>query len=222
MNIKNNRRRRQSKERIEKAFIESLQTKELHQITVSDICKACQLNRSTFYANYEDIYDLADKVREYLETEVNLLYKEEKTQGFNSNDYLKLFRHIQGNQMLYRTYFKLGYDNQYQIRYYDTKQAIKYFDNKHIEYHITFFQSGFNAIVKMWLAGGCKETPEEMNEKRISRKVIRLNIMEKALRLHEPQRFLFLPYVYKSFVSESVSMKYDIYTRLIIEREVLK
>ena len=32
------------------------------------------------------------------------------------------------------------------------------------EYHITFFQSGFNAIVKMWLAGGCKETPEEMNE----------------------------------------------------------
>ena len=55
------------------------------------------------------------KVREYLETEVNLLYKEEKTQGFNSNDYLKLFRHIQGNQMLYRTYFKLGYDNQYQI-----------------------------------------------------------------------------------------------------------
>ena len=39
---------------------------------------------------------------------------------------------------------------------------------------------------------------------------------------HEPQRFLFLPYVYKSFVSESVSMKYDIYTRLIIEREVLK
>ncbi len=164
MNIKNNRRRRQSKERIEKAFIESLQTKELHQITVADICKACQLNRSTFYANYEDIYDLADKVREYLETEVNLLYKEEKTQGFNSNDYLKLFRHIQGNQMLYRTYFKLGYDNQYQIRYYDTKQAIKYFDNKHIEYHITFFQSGFNAIVKMWLAGGCKETPEEMNE----------------------------------------------------------
>ncbi len=73
--------------------------------------------------------------------------------------------------------------------------------------------------------GGCKETPEEMNEiirSEYQRKVIRLNIMEKALRLHEPQRFLFLPYVYKSFVSESVSMKYDIYTRLIIEREVLK
>ena len=128
MNVKNNRRRRQSKERIEKEFIELLQTKELHQITVSDICKACQLNRSTFYANYEDIYDLADKVKEYLETEVNLLYEEEKTQRFNSNDYLKLFRHMKDNQMLYRTYFKLGYDHQYKIRYYDIQQAIKYFD----------------------------------------------------------------------------------------------
>ena len=63
--------------------------------------------------------------------------------------------------MLYRTYFKLGYDNQYQIRYYDTKQAIKYFDNKHIEYHITFFQSGFNAHRKMWQVSGCKETPKK-------------------------------------------------------------
>ena len=164
MNIKNNRRKRQSKERIEKAFIESLQTKELHQITVSDICKACQLNRSTFYANYEDIYDLADKVREYLETEVNLLYKEEKTQGFNSNDYLKLFRHISENQLFYKTYFKLGYDNQFKIVKYDTKLATNHFDNRFIHYHIEFFKSGFNAIVKMWLNSGCRETPEEMNE----------------------------------------------------------
>ncbi len=46
----------------------------------------------------------------------------------------------------------------------------------------------------MWLAGGCKETPEEMNE------IIKVNIKEgypfehhgkKALRLHEPQRFYF-------------------------------
>ena len=67
MNIKNNRRRRESIERIEKVFIELLQTKELHEISVSDICKRCELNRSTFYANYSDIYELADKLRETLE-----------------------------------------------------------------------------------------------------------------------------------------------------------
>ena len=164
MNTKNNRRRRESIERIEKAFLELLQTKELAEITVSALCKACNLNRSTFYANFVDLYDLADKVREDLEKDVGSLYEAERTQGFNSNDYLKLFRHIRDNQLFYRTYFKLGYDNQQQILLYDTRQAQEYFDNRHIEYHIEFFKSGFNAIVKLWLAGGCKESPEEMDE----------------------------------------------------------
>lgn len=164
MNTKNNRRRRESIERIEKVFIRLLQTKELHQITVSDICKACELNRSTFYSNYADIYELADRVRDHLEEEVKRLYELETTKGFNSNDYLKLFRHIQNNQLFYSTYFKLGYDNQYQIKLYDIHQAKHHFDNKNIEYHIEFFKSGFNAIIKMWLAGGCKETPEEIDE----------------------------------------------------------
>ena len=163
MNTKNNRRRRASIERIEKVFIELLQTKELQEITVSDICKLCELNRSTFYDNFIDIYDLADKVREHLEEEVDRLYEAEKTQGFNSNDYLRLFRHIKDNQLFYRTYFKLGYDNQFKLEYYDIHQAQRDFDDKHIAYHAEFFRCGFNAIVKMWLAGGCKETPEEMD-----------------------------------------------------------
>ena len=141
-----------------------LQTKELHEITVSDICKRCELNRSTFYANYIDIYELADKVRANLDEEVNQLYEAEKTLKFNNNDYLKLFRHIKDNQLLYQTYFKLGYDNQFKLEQYDTNLARQHFDNRYIEYHVEFFRSGFNAIVKMWLAGGCRETPEEMEQ----------------------------------------------------------
>ena len=161
MNTKNNRRRRESVARIEKAFMEMLQTSELSEITVSEICKMSGLNRSTFYANFVDIYDLADKVREHLEEAVSQLYEAEIVHGVNSNDYLKLFRHIRDNQLFYRTYFKLGYDNQYKIELYDVHQAAQYFDS-HIDYHIAFFRCGFNAIVKKWLAGGCRETPEEM------------------------------------------------------------
>ena len=61
MNTKNNSRRRQSVEKIEKAFVQLLQTKELKDISVAEICKMTGLNRSTFYANFIDIYDLADK-----------------------------------------------------------------------------------------------------------------------------------------------------------------
>ena len=66
MNVKNNKRRRESQEKIEKVFIELLQTREINDIAVSDIIKMTGLNRSTFYANYIDIFDLADKVREAL------------------------------------------------------------------------------------------------------------------------------------------------------------
>ena len=164
MNTKNNRRRRESVERIEKAFMELLQTRELSEVTVADICKLSGLNRSTFYANFADLYDLADRVREHLEDEVNRLYEAEKARKINSNDYLRLFRHIRDNQLFYRTYFKLGYDNQFKLKYYDVHQAQRHFDNRHIEYHVEFFRSGFNAIVKLWLVGGCRETPEEMEE----------------------------------------------------------
>ena len=164
MNTKNNKRRRASVARIEHTFVELLQTKQLNQITVSDICKKAGLNRTTFYANYLDIYDLADKIKEHLESELERLYQDEHINNFNSNDYLKLFRHIKDNQLFYKTYFKLGYDNNYKILSYDTKQAEKYFNNKHIEYHIEFFRHGLNAVVKKWLESDCAETPEEIAE----------------------------------------------------------
>ncbi|MCB7304972.1 hypothetical protein NE683_08550 [Bariatricus massiliensis] len=83
-----------------------------------------------------------------MEKEVDLLYEAETTQKINSNDYLRLFRHIKDNQLFYRTYFKLGYDNQFRLKYYGIHQAEQYFDNQYIEYHIEFFRSGINAIVK--------------------------------------------------------------------------
>lgn len=131
---------------------------------MSDICKRAGLNRTTFYANYTDIYGLADAIRDKLENEVSVLYKEEVTQGFNSNDYLKLFQHIKDNQIFYKTYFKLGYDNNYKIFRYDTALACKYFQNRFIEYHMEFFKAGINQIIKIWLKGGCKESPEDMFE----------------------------------------------------------
>lgn len=164
MNTKNNRRRRESVDKIEKTFIELLRKKEINEISVTEICKLCKINRSTFYANFIDIYDLADKLREKLEKDVEKLYQGETEDNYNSNDYLKLFCHINDNRQLYRTYFKLGYDDKHKVTVYDTKQAEKFFDNKNIGYHIEFFKSGLNAIIKMWLDRDCAESPYEMNE----------------------------------------------------------
>ena len=166
MNTPNNKRKRESREKIEKAFVEFLQSKEINQISITDICKKTNLNRSTFYSNYLDIYDLVDKIRERLEIEVDNLYKEERENSTNSNDFLKLLKNIKENQIFYRTYFKLNMDKNTKISQYeyDIHLAKNLYDDKHIEYHIEFFMAGFNAIIKRWLFSGCEESPEEMNE----------------------------------------------------------
>ena len=164
MNTPNNKRRRESLERIERVFVELLQDRELEQISVSAICKKADLNRTTFYANYTDLYDLADSIRDKLENNLAQLYQEEISTGQNSHDYLTLFRHIRDNQIFYRTYFKLGYDNNYKIVAYDSQLAKEHFQGQFVEYHMEFFKSGLTRIIKLWLEKGCQESPEEMME----------------------------------------------------------
>ena len=163
MNVKNNKRRRESQEKIERAFVELLQSREIKDITVSDLIKQTGLNRSTFYANYIDIFDLADKVREKLENDFGTLFAD--YDYFNERSgALKMFTHIKENQLFYKTYFKLCYDEKHLISIYDSKRAEKEQIAQNIKYHIEFFRNGLNAIIKLWLAGGCQESPEEMAE----------------------------------------------------------
>ena len=65
MNTKNNQRRKNSITKIENAFMRLLQEKEVHTISITDICKLANVNRTTFYANYLDIYDLVEKIEDY-------------------------------------------------------------------------------------------------------------------------------------------------------------
>ena len=113
MNKPNNKRRKESQEKIEKVFLNLIHAKEIKN---------------------------------------------------NTNDYLKLFKHIKDNQIFYKTYFKLGRDKHFVITEYDTNLAKKFYDDKYIDYHIEFFMTGLNAIVKKWLDGGCKESPEEIDK----------------------------------------------------------
>lgn len=162
MNTLNNKRKRESQKKIEKVFVELLQKKELSEISVTEICKLTKLNRSTFYANYLDVEDLAIKIKEKLNQQIDELYKDEREHDYNSNNFQKLFEHIKENQIFYKTYFKLGYDHDAITRRYDINLAEKYFNNKFVNYHMEFFRSGLNAIIKIWIENNCKETPAEM------------------------------------------------------------
>lgn len=164
MNIANNKRRKESREKIMKVFVEELQNRDVRDISVTDICKLADINRSTFYANFIDVYDLVDKINEIMLEMFFDVYKEEASEGKHSYDFLKLFRHIKDNQIFYKTFFKLNENFDKSLFIYDVnEEAFRFYgSDKFVDYHIEFFQSGLNAVIKRWLNTGCKETPEEI------------------------------------------------------------
>ena len=59
-----NRSARRSRQMIRQAFEALLKEKGFHKITVTDIVARADLNRSTFYAHYPDIYGIVDEMQE--------------------------------------------------------------------------------------------------------------------------------------------------------------
>ncbi len=164
MNIKNNKRRRESQTKIEKVFINMLLKKSINKISVTDICKETGLNRTTFYASYTDVYDLANKIRHSIENYFSQIFSDEQTRTA-----LNFFKVIYDNQIMFKAYFKLAYETEF----YNPKQPTSFyrgvdiknlFKQEYIDYHITFFQAGLNAMIKKWLDNDCMQTPEEMAE----------------------------------------------------------
>ena len=168
MNVKNNSRRRETVKKIEGVFLEFLKTKEISQMKVTEICEKAGINRGTFYANFVDVYDLADKIHEQLKKEVNDLVERDIRMRHNNAEFIFLFEHIfehiWENQTLYSFYFKLGYDDSDDLKLYDFYELKHNIPDAYLNYHISFFKSGFNAIVRKWLESGCKESPEQMRD----------------------------------------------------------
>ena len=164
MNVKNNKRRKTSVEKIEKAYIELLQEKERANINISLICENAGVNRSTFYANFMDLYDLEGSIKEKLLTKFCEDYNDKIKMRGEFSDFLNLFYHIRDNKALYRAYFKFGEGFTAKDMRYDIGDAKKYFNNEYIDYHIEFFYNGLNAVIKKWLEKDCEESPEEIEK----------------------------------------------------------
>lgn len=175
MNKPNNKRSRDTDEAIIRAAFEIMvgKSKPVNKITVREICELAEINRSTFYAHYTDVYDLFEKV----EQQISKMLAE----TVNTN------AQIGGMQAVIEGVFTFigGYKEFYQI-YKETNrmpsvirimtqpfekqvQQIKSIDYGHgieseMAYHFDFLSAGVGSMITLWLDTGCKETPHELYE----------------------------------------------------------
>ena len=139
MNTKNNKRHQATMQNITSAFVMLMQEKTLQQISVSDICKNANINRSTFYDNFEDLSDLAKSFSREVENQIAEC-------PHNDSDFSWIFEYIKENVDIFTAYFKVG------------------MSEFHGDYKSIFFRNGVYSVAKLWFEEGCVESPEKMGE----------------------------------------------------------
>ena len=142
-----------SMEAIKNAFAELIaEKKEINSITVTELVKRANLTRGTFYAHYENIYDVANQFQEEILKQVLTFDTQIKTKE-ELNAYIdQIFTYLKNNQDIY---FKLLASNEAKI-FMDwiSKKICSSLENiisKENKLNVIFFTDGtINLIVKFF------------------------------------------------------------------------
>ncbi len=162
MTEKPDRRTAYTRRVIRESLYKLLETKHLSEITVKELCEEADINRTTFYRNYLDIYDLYEKLEEEL-TEKAF------ADGDIEKDRYRLLKIIYDNQTFYREFFDSRLESKYikqtiQKMYDEMKQLLierGTYDEKTFRILYQYNYHGAVGVIREWLDGGCQETPED-------------------------------------------------------------
>ena len=167
MNKKNNSRYKMSNEKIETAFLSLILNHKYENITISQVCKQADINRSTFYCHYDDINDLVIKIEgKFAKSMANIFNYGERQ---NHQAFIEMFSFVKENKYFYKAFLNIPYatlaeNNIKQDVMLNLKKqpSITKFNDISLFYRANFFGAGIKEMCRLWLARDCKETPEQM------------------------------------------------------------
>lgn len=168
---KENRKVKYTKKVIREAFIELLDQKELHQISVTDVCKLADINRGTFYAHYKDVYDLLEKLEDEIFNQVKIYIDAMTLEQIIDELLPKVLILILENQDLARVIFLNIKDNRIiekalelvaQSKLKDLKVEGKVISELELDYYMNYIVGGMFAIIQTWLKRDFKDSPQQI------------------------------------------------------------
>lgn len=169
--IKGNRRTLYTKRTIKESLIKLLQTKEIHQVTVTDICKMADINRGTFYAHYKDAYDLLQSMEDELFAQISKYIYETPSENYYDLLLLNVLELIAENKELCKILLCRHRDNKLldKLIFIANKADLEHiynasneFNKSYSNYYIRFIVGGCIAIIETWLENDLPESPEEV------------------------------------------------------------
>ena len=170
-------------ESIKEAFVALIEEKGFESITVKDITATAKINRGTFYAHYQDKYDLMNRCQEEFMLEMSNIAKQNIAKlvaSINTNNSILqpleiavlIFEFLERNRKFIKAILGPNGDLSFQTKlknfmwktlFESTENPIKQV-NLLVpgEYLVSYIASAHIGVIQQWLLEDRKETPQEM------------------------------------------------------------
>ena len=157
-----------SKKLLKNALLELLREKRIDKISISELCSAAQINRTTFYKYYGNQYDLLAEMEQdfFRQLQENFLDKDPD----DVENLTELIRFLDADQDRWKVLINSVGDQAFTEKLFDTpairslfrRHSLRNVDPRTEGYVRTFFCQGGYAVIRRWLnAEPPGESPEE-------------------------------------------------------------
>ena len=174
-NEKGDRRVRYTKMVIRESFLDLLQTKDIAQISIKEICEKADINRATFYSHYQDPYDLMEKIEAQLFLNIEECindYREKSADQTPVHLVEQIFDYISENAKLCRLLLSERGNLNFQKRIMNLVYDKNLMDMTHgaglpkdeADYIDSFILTGCIGVIQKWLDDDMKKSARYMAE----------------------------------------------------------
>lgn len=172
---KTDRRIRKTRALLRQGLAGLLKEKSLKEITVKELVEKVDINRSTFYLHYADIYDMMEKIENELTEEIEELIRAHPVSPFNEASFPfieDIFSILAENRAICAALLGPNGDISFlhRIEHILSEHSLNIlketFPEKidDLKYYYAFCLSGCIGLVKTWLSEDSSESPQHMAE----------------------------------------------------------
>lgn len=172
MEVKTDRRIRKTKAQLRKGLAKLMQTKSINEITVKELVDEVDINRSTFYLHYTDIYSMLEEIERELLDEImkaintHPIGLSNHTFSFIADIFSILLEHKEICRALIGTNGDIAFIHKIEdiIAQNSMKTLTPMFPGalEDLKYSYSFCLNGTVGLVKTWLLDNNDESPKHM------------------------------------------------------------
>ena len=183
------RRTRKTKKALQTGLIQLLESKDLHQITVKELTEIVDIHRSTFYLNFDDLYELYDSIEEEALSEMKQIVATVDDYLAPRPFYTQLFAFMKQNRPLCKLFFSNKSSKRFKngiLSLMQTSYLAKLAEKSNLDIEKEIVQQyayfcliGTQAIIEKWFEGQMTCNEDELIQMLVDIDVSWTQIIEK-------------------------------------------